>query len=103
MAELKFDGRFQCFVRGLSYHFSDKHGTVYMDSDSCVDMSGCIAVFTQIDPEVERISTINETDDGVYRLDASYRRKSNGEWACEIPVRIRRCLSAGATNPEKKK
>lgn len=87
MTELRFDDGFQCFVRGLSYHFSDKHGTVYMDEDGCVDMTGCIATFLLIDPEVKFISTINETDDGVYWKDTSYRRNPSGEWSYEIPPR----------------
>ncbi len=51
-----------CAVRALTYNFADKTGHVIMDEIGCVDMSGCISVFTAIDPEVRAIQTWNEVD-----------------------------------------
>ena len=85
MPELRFDDRFQCLVRGVSYNFSRKHGLVYVDYDSCVDMQGCIDFFKSIDPDVESIITVAETDDGVNWNDSGYRLDAKGSWKWVAP------------------
>ena len=44
-----------CFVLGLEYDYRTRIGTLRLDG--CCDMSGCLRLFQQIDPEVERIDT----------------------------------------------
>lgn len=51
-----------CVVRALTYDFVERTGHVIMDEIGCVDMGGCIAVFTTIDPEVRGVQTWNEVD-----------------------------------------
>jgi hypothetical protein len=64
----------QCYVKAIEYRPADRLGVLEMDSDSCCDMAGCIALFEAIDPEVENIVTrAGESPD------TSYRRKA-GRW-----------------------
>jgi hypothetical protein len=60
-----------CAVRAVTYNFVEKTGHVIMDEIGCVDMGGCIAVFTAIDPEVKAIQTWNEVD-GEHFEDTAY-------------------------------
>lgn len=62
-----------CAVRAVTYNFAEKTGNVIMDEIGCVDMGGCISVFTTIDPEVKAIQTWNEVD-GQHFEDTAYVR-----------------------------
>lgn len=67
-----------CAVRALAYNFVEKTGHVIMDEIGCVDMGGCIDVFTAIDPEVRGIQTWNEVD-GERFEDTAYIKR-NDAW-----------------------
>ena len=69
-----FHNELQCYVRSVSYDFNEKRGVAYLDEGSCTDMSGCIAFFERIDPEVLNIMTVADKKD-----DTLYTRR-NGEW-----------------------
>ena len=56
-ADFQLDPRTKCFLKGLEYDFTTRMGELLMGEGSCTDMSGCIAIFTQIDPDVEIIRT----------------------------------------------
>ena len=45
----------QCSVRSASYSFRERRGRLDMETLCGCDMSGCIAFFEAIDPEVEEI------------------------------------------------
>ncbi|MBW3243708.1 hypothetical protein KUV57_13630 [Epibacterium sp. DP7N7-1] len=47
-----------------------------MDEMSCVDMNGCISVFTEIDPEVTSIQTWNEIEGRNFE-DTSYSKRGD--------------------------
>ena len=54
--------------RKIEYEPAKRQGTIYMEPLYCTDMSGAIALFTTIDPEVEVIVTIaGDARDTVYR------------------------------------
>jgi hypothetical protein len=46
-----------CLVRSLSFDFANKRGELHLPPNCCCDMSGCIAVFQAIDPEVKEVQT----------------------------------------------
>lgn len=71
-----------CIVRAVTYDFVEKTGQVVMDELGCVDMGGCISVFTTIDPEVRGIQTWNEIDGKLFK-DTAYV-KDDDTW---YPVR----------------
>ena len=71
-------GELQCYVRAVRYDPARRLGSLYMDEDSCCDMDGCIAVFEEIDPEVEVIVTW-----AAAARDTVYRRCGGGRWAAE--------------------
>ena len=51
----------------LEYDFANRVGTLYMPELCCTDMTGTIALFKRIDPEVEEIHTISgEKPDVIY-------------------------------------
>jgi hypothetical protein len=75
---------FQCSVFGLSYDFATKHGVLNMDENNACDMSGCIAFFQRIDPNVKAIQTVaGGCDDTSYRLVGK-------EWKAIPPSHIER-------------
>lgn len=56
--ELRFIEDVQCFVSELRYDYTTKTGTLVLGRNSATDMSGCIALFKRIDPEVTDILTL---------------------------------------------
>lgn len=46
-----------CYVKSISYDYDAKRGRLNMEEGNCCDMSGCIDLFTRIDPDVNRIHT----------------------------------------------
>ncbi|MGH8432866.1 MAG: hypothetical protein ACREUF_20960 [Solimonas sp.] len=65
---------FQCSVKSMGYDFETRVGTLNMAEHECCDMSGCIAFFTRIDPDVVRINTFSGS-----KPDTAYLR-SGGQW-----------------------
>lgn len=47
----------QCAVYDITYNFPTRTGVLLMEDGNCCDMSGCIAFFQRIDPEVTSIFT----------------------------------------------
>ncbi|QKC99198.1 hypothetical protein EB231_35010 [Mesorhizobium sp. NZP2298] len=70
----RFHDTMQCYVRSVAYDFYTGVGTVFMEEDSCTDMSGCIDVFERMDSKVRRIETYAGA-----RQDTTYI-KVNCEW-----------------------
>jgi len=66
-----------CTVELLSYNFDDENGMglLFMAPLNCCDMSGCIKLFSAIDPNVRRILTYAG---GV--PDTEYLKDGSGEW-----------------------
>jgi hypothetical protein len=59
---------FQCYAKSVGYDFEKKRGTLNMAEHECCDMSGCIAFFTKIDPDVKRIDTFSgAVPDTIYK------------------------------------
>jgi hypothetical protein len=57
-----------CEVIGLSYDFDKGSGRLKMAPFGSCDMSGLIALFTKIDPNVQWIETFaGDSPDGMYR------------------------------------
>lgn len=75
-----FDNRLCCGALRLGYDFQHRVGRIRLPDGDCTDASGCIQLFQQIDPDVERIATYSGT-----RLDTVYKRKG-GEWLSIPPV-----------------
>ena len=63
-----------CCVKNIHYNLAQRTGVVYMGNTDCVDMGGCINLFTAIDDKVERILTFQGD-----RPDTTYS-KVDGEW-----------------------
>lgn len=80
---LKLDPRTQCELKGLNYDFPSKIGNLLMGEFSCTDMSGCIAIFTQIDPEVKLIRTWR--CGGATPIEDTCYRKWGDKWAASLP------------------
>ena len=47
-----WDERLQCGVVSLAYDFRSHTGQLYLPEGHCCDMTGCIALFEAIDPNV---------------------------------------------------
>lgn len=84
---MRFHPLLQCSVRQIVYDWEARTGHVYMPRMNCTDMSGCIAVFKLIDPDVERIYTYEQDDSReayeVYMPDTAYLRGS-GTWRAVV-------------------
>ena len=62
-----------CRVLRLSYDYNTKEGVLFIAEDGCTDMSGCIAVFSVLDPAVTLITTSSESGDWtVYRRSGDF-------------------------------
>ena len=67
------------FVHGLDYEPRSKIGKLYMADHCCCDMSGCIDIFEEIDPAVQRINTFaGEAPDTIYQ-------RIDGRWQSFLP------------------
>ena len=63
----------RCFVREIAYHFKERTCFIYLEDDSCTNMSGAIALARRISPDVREIMTFQHTDDeGRARIDTCY-------------------------------
>ena len=74
---MKRSEQLQCTVESLAYNFADDGGTgfVFMAPMNCCDMTGCIELFKQIDPHVNRIVTYAGNV-----ADTSYEKDEAGNW-----------------------
>lgn len=71
---MKWHPQLQCAVANLLYDFTSQTGTLNMGEEQCCDMSACIALFTAIAQDVQRIDTFaGDRPDTTYTL-------SRGEW-----------------------
>ncbi|MEO1102948.1 MAG: hypothetical protein AAFW98_04330, partial [Pseudomonadota bacterium] len=55
-------------------------GSVVLEPGHCTDMSGCIKVFTAIDPSVRDIFTFSGERGEHPRKDMRYSRDTAGKW-----------------------
>jgi hypothetical protein len=81
---LPFNEETQCYVERLEYDFEHRAGKLFMGENSCTDMSGCIRLFSRIDPMVELIETFASPSHP--RRDTAYRRR-NGKWQAGLPAK----------------
>lgn len=71
---LDWDERLKCGVVSLAYDFGSHTGQLHLPDGHCCDMTGCIDLFQEIDPEVTAIYTYSGG-----RADTAYR-KSGTKW-----------------------
>lgn len=64
-----------CSVSALSYDFDKRSGKLVMADGHCVDMGGCIALFSAIDAGVLKIETFSGLEP-----DTVYERVPAGPW-----------------------
>lgn len=69
-----WDERLKCHVVSLTYEFHTHTGQLYLLDGDCCDMTGCVALFEGIDPEVKAIKTYSGD-----KADTVYRKKGT-EW-----------------------
>jgi hypothetical protein len=70
-------------VHRIEYDPARKLGRVLMAPGCCVDMSGTIALFERIDPDIRTIETFagNETDTSYHRVNGHWRSYgADGRW-----------------------
>jgi hypothetical protein len=73
------DERLMCHVVSLAYDFRNHTGQLYVGDGECCDMSGCVALFEGIDPEVKAVNTFAGD-----QADTAYRKKGN-DWSVIPP------------------
>lgn len=75
----------QCDVIELRYDFEYARGCLILPPDTCVDMSGAIALFERVDPRVLQIETFAglNASGGLIR-DTAYRRGKSGWHAYDL-------------------
>jgi len=74
-----WDKRLKCNVVSLAYDFHSHTGQLYLLDGDCCDMTGCVALFEEIDPKVTAINTYSgDHADTVYR-------KEGKEWNALLP------------------
>jgi hypothetical protein len=83
MSEACWHPQLMCCVKNIHYNLPQRTGVVYMGDTDCVDMRGCINLFTAIDDKVERILTFQGD-----RADTTYS-KIDGEWHAMLAGRVR--------------
>ena len=59
----------------LTYDYRTRRGVLYLPAGTCGDMTGCIALFEQIDPAVLEVDTIAGR-----HLDTYYIKFKDGTW-----------------------
>ena len=69
-------------VDGLEYNFNTRTGRLYMPRGCCTDMTGCIRLFTAIEPNVQVIRTLSGLS-----WDTSYHRRGD-EWHARLPGKL---------------
>ena len=84
---VNFHPKLQCTVIGVAYDFPSQTGRLIMTPGACCDMSGCIALFERIDPQVRRIETFSGD-----KPDTAYTYSfDEGKWSarrslsCDVP------------------
>jgi hypothetical protein len=65
-------------VTRLTFDFNQHSGKLYMESNCCCDMTGCIELFLRIDPKVDFIETFAG---GIE--DTKYFLKRDGNWVAQ--------------------
>ena len=78
----------------LSYDFLEHTGKLQLSPGQCADMSGCLALFTAIDPFVTSIVVLDADKTAHARVGTLYQRDSDGhEWRAYRPFlgHSRRC------------
>lgn len=71
-----------CFVKSISYDYDAKRGRLNMEERNCCDMSGCIDLFTRIDPDVNRIHTYTGNTPDTYYI------HKRGEWTAHLKRQV---------------
>jgi hypothetical protein len=80
-----YDAGLQCSLKRLEYNPETRIGMLWLGDGECTDMSGAIAVFQRIDPEVQTIVTWSGC-----KQDTAYHRTVAGAWrAVRIPPATR--------------
>jgi hypothetical protein len=77
--EAVWDERLMCHVVALDYVFSSHTGQLFMSDGGCCDMTGCVALFAGIDPQVTAIDTYSGDE-----IDTMYRKDGNA-WTAFLP------------------
>ncbi len=67
--------RMQTALERLDVDLVNHVAVVHMHEHTCTDMTGCISVVTEIDPDCELIVTVAGSV-----IDTSYRRTQPGVW-----------------------
>jgi hypothetical protein len=76
-----WDERLKCSVVSLAYDFRSHTGQLYLLDGDCCDMTGCVALFGEIDPKVTAINTYSGD-----QADTVYHKKGT-EWSALLPRR----------------
>jgi hypothetical protein len=78
--EMPYRQDVQCVVEKLEYDFDAKIGVLQLGEHDCTDMSGCIALFKKIDPDVVEIRTFAaKRKDTSYHFDGQQWRSVRAE------------------------
>jgi hypothetical protein len=77
-----WDERLKCHVVSLAHDFRSHTGQLHLPDGDCCDMTGCVALFEGIDPQVTAINTYSgDKADTVYR-------KEGTEWNALLPSKL---------------
>ena len=82
MSRTSWDERLKCGVVSLAYDFRSRTGQLYLPDGHCCDMTGCIALFQAIDPDVTAIKTYSGD-----KADTAYRKKGT-EWKALLSSKL---------------
>lgn len=69
-----FNEALACYVISLYYNFFAQRGNLYLPEGNCCDMTGCLELFKEIDPNVKDIHVFSGDE-----LDTIYT-KYHGQW-----------------------
>jgi len=70
-----------CYAVEVRYDFVERKGALVMGWRGCCDMTGCIAFFVRIDPEVRKIETFQipgEDPSEPWKVDTWYKLLAEG-------------------------
>lgn len=76
--EERYFANVQCHLQKLLYDFNERRGDLMLARRDCTDMTGVIAFFKNIDPEVKSIYTWSKRD-----MNTSYHRRFDGTWRAQ--------------------
>lgn len=54
----EYNSQLQCQPLSMAYDFGERLGMLVIAEGECTDMTGCIAFFERIDPNVRQIQTV---------------------------------------------